>query len=77
MSRLPEEVAPDLELGDVEIKGDGDPEEMLSHARERLRHLEARWKLIGPDDPQQKVVALEIVTVREVVKSLEEELRFR
>lgn len=71
MGHRPEDVAPGLELGDVAINGDGDRAEMLAQARKRLNHLEAQWTLIGPDDPQREVVALEIVTLRRVVDSLE------
>lgn len=66
----PEDVAPTFGIeGDPEISGD--PDEMLAEATERLEYLESVWPSIEETDPQQQVIALEIVALRRVVESIE------
>lgn len=72
----PEDVAPafGLEGYEGEVTIEGDTEEMLADFEERLQYLEGVWPTIDEDDPQQQVVALEIVALRHAVDRLEEEL---
>lgn len=66
----PEEVAPAFGIdGEPEIHGD--PDEMLEEATERLEYLESVWETVEETDPQQQVVALEIVALRRVIESIE------
>lgn len=66
----PEDVAPEFAFeGDTEVSGD--PDVLLEEATKRLEYLEVVWPSIDETDPHQQVVALEIVTLRRAIESIE------
>lgn len=62
---------------DVDLGDDETPEEALAVTRERIDELEAALELLHegpypPDDPQGKVIRLELRVLRQVAEDLEQ-----